>query len=291
MRTTRIEEAELLEAQLVEALAETRRAEGHAFEVVALAGLRERLAGEPAALAAVDEWLDADGAVLLADEIADLELDRRIDELVGLPDDAHEERVDGTFAIDELSAGLTFCGNQARIAPFIELLGRAIQATPAPWCALSPLASRILESAPPLDDDPAGGLWRTIESTPWLQDSLAPAGALPVVPGRTVGSPLSVQRLAWQAPRAAAQSASRLPSEHAEMTISLGEAADLTYARAEGRGELFLEVRQATERVTAQCDGRPVALTRLRPASWSCPAEPGLYVFHIDGNPHVVEVG
>jgi hypothetical protein len=160
VRTTRIEEAELLEAQLVEALAETRRAEGHAFEVVALAGLRERLAGEPAALAAVDEWLDADGAVLLADEIADLELDRRIDELVGLPDDAHEERVDGTFAIDELSAGLTFCGNQARIAPFIELLGRAIQATPAPWCALSPLASRILESAPPLDDDPAGGLWR-----------------------------------------------------------------------------------------------------------------------------------
>lgn len=280
MRTTRIEEAELLEAQLVEALAEARRAAGHAFEVVALAGLRERLVSESAALAAVDEWLDADGAVLLADEIAHLELDRRIDELVGLPDDAHEERVDGTFTIDELSAGLTFCGNQARIAPFVELLGRAIQATPAPWCALSPLASRILESAPPLDDDPAGGLWRTIESTPWIQDSLA-----------LVGPPLDVQQLAVAAPRRVAQAASSLPSRPTDMKIRLGEMAELMYARSEEQGELFLEVLRATDRVHALRDGGAVSLTRRRPTTWTCPAEPGLYVFYIDENPYIVEVG
>ena len=275
-----IAEAEMLESQLAEALDEARRGEGHAFEVAALAGLRERLAGEPAGLAAVEEWLDGEGAVLLAGEVPHLELDRRIDDLVALHDDAHDERVDGAFTIDELSAGLTFCGSQGRIAPFIDLLGRAIRATTAPWCALSPLASRNLECAPPLDDDPAGGMWRTIEATPWIQDS------------RALARPsLGVQRLALEPRRTVAQAAALLSSEHAEMTISLGETADLTFARAEDRAELFLEVRHATDRVTALCDGRPVALARLRPTSWSCPAEPGLYVFHIDGRPHVVEVG
>ncbi len=280
MRTTRIAEAEMLDSQLAEALADAQGEEGHAFEVAALAGLRERLAGESASLATVEAWLDAEGAVRLADEIPRLELDRRIDGLVALPDESHDERVDGTFTIDELSAGLTFCGSQARIAPFIDLLGRAIRAMPAPWCALSPLASQILQGAPPLDDDPAGGMWRTIEATPWIRESLAHAGGSPALP-----------RIALDPPRVAAQAAPRLASEHAEMTIQLGEEADLTYARTEDRRELFLEVRQATDRVTALRDGRLVALKRLRPTSWSCPAEAGLYVFHIDGHPHVVEVG
>ncbi len=209
-----------------------------------------------------------------------LELDRRTDELVALPDDAHDERVDGTFTIDELSAGLTFCGSQARVAPFIDLLDRAIRAMPAPWCALSPLASQILAGARPLDDDPAGGMWRTIEAAPWIQHSLALVGASPALP-----------RIALEPPRVAAQAASRLPSEHAEMTIQLGESAEFSYVLADDRRELFLEVRHGTDRVTALRDGRPVTLKRLRSTSWSCPAEPGLYVFHIDGHPHVVEVG
>lgn len=280
MRTTRIAEAEMLESQLAEALAEARRGDGHAFEVVVLAGLRERLAGESVGLVAVEVWLDEEGAVLIADEIPRLDFDRRIDELVGLPDDAHDERVDGTFTIDELAAGLTFCGSQGRIAPFVDLLGRAIRTMPAPWCALSPLASQILEGAAPLDDDPAGGLWRTIEVTPWITDALALAGAAAALP-----------RLDPPPPTAAAQAASRLSSDDAEMALFLGDAAELTYARSDDRRELFLELRRATERVTAMRDGRPVALTRLRSTSWSCPAEPGLYVFYIDGHPHVVEVG
>jgi hypothetical protein len=231
-------------------------------------------------LAAVEVWLDEDGAALLADELPRLELDRRVDELVELPDDAHDERVDGTFTIDELSAGLTFCGSEARIAPFIELLGRAIRATPAPWCALSPLASRIRESAPPLEDDPAQALWEAIETTPWIQESVALAGAASGVP-----------RLALGPSPVVAQAASRLPSEQAEMTIVLGEKAHLTYARTDAWRELFLEVAPATDRVSALRDGRPVVLKRLRATSWSCPAEPGLYVFHIDGHPHVFEVG
>lgn len=280
MRTTRIAEAEMLDSQLAEALAEAQGEGGHAFEVAAIAGLRERLAGAAASLAVVEAWLDEAGAVRLADEIPRLELDRRIDELVALPDDAHDERVDGTFTIDELSAGLTFCGSQARIAPFVDLLGRAIRAVPEPWCALSSLASRVLEGAPPLGDDPAGEMWRTIEATPWIRESLAFAGSSPAVP-----------RIALERPRVAAQAAPHLPYEHTEMTLQLGGAADLTYAHTEDQGELFLEVRHATDRVTALRDGRLVALTRLRSTSWSCPAEPGLYVFHIDGHPHVVEVG
>lgn len=280
MRTTMIEEVEMLESQLAEALDEARRGEGHAFEVAALAGLRERLGGELAGLAAVEEWLDGEGAVLLAEEIPHLEFDRRIDELVALHDDAHDERVDVAFTVDELSAGLTFCGSQARIAPFIDLLGRAIRATPAPWCALSPLASRILEGAPPLDDDPVGGMWRTIEATPWIQDSRA-----------LLGMSTEVPRLPVDPPRAVARAASHLSSELSALSITLGDAAELTYAGTEDSGELFLEVRHGTDQVTAQRDGRPVRLTQLRSTSWSCPAEPGLYVFYIDGRPHVVEVG
>ena len=280
MRTTWMAEAKLLDSQLDEALAEAQHDEGHAFEVVALAGLRERLPGAPASLAAVEAWLEGEGAMRVAGEIPHLEFDRRIEELVALPDDAHDERMDGTFTIDELSAGLTFCGAQARIAPFIDLLRRAIRATPVPWYALSPLASRILRDAPPLKDDPAGEMWRTMETTRWIED-----------PRELSGATFDVQRLALEPRRASAQAASRLLSSHAELSISLGQTAELTLARTEERGELFLEVRHGTDQVTAQRDGRPVTLTRLRPTSWSCPAEPGLYVFYIDGRPHIVEVG
>ncbi len=199
-----------------------------------MAGLRERLAGESASLAVVEAWLDEEGAVRLADEIPRLELDRRIDELVTLADDAHDERVDGAFTLDELSAGLTFCGSQARVAPFIDLLGRAIRATPAPWCALSPLASQILRRAPPVDDDPAGAMWRTIETTPWVQESLALAGVSLVLP--RIGEPT---------PRDAAQAAPHLPSKPTKLKVHFGEAAELTYAHTDDQRELFLEVLHA----------------------------------------------
>lgn len=285
MRDHPTEESALLVEQVAAALADARQGESHAFEVALLAGLCERLPVRPAVLDEVDAWIDAEGADLLAGEIPRLDVDGRVDHLLALPDDAREERLDATFVLDEICAGLTFCGSESMADEGVEVVVRTIRSMPEPWQPMAPLASRILGRAPPLPNDPAGRLWRTVEAASWIAEMLARGRA--VMPKGAFGVP----RLDAPAPRARPQAATALPTEKAEVRLKLGDQGEITYVRTPTLGHLFIETAKEVHSIAAQRDGTPVMLKKQRSTTWTCPAEPGLYVLHLDGVPHVFEIG
>lgn len=270
------DDASLLEEQLREALADASAARAPAFEVALLAGLRERLHGRPQILSLVDDWLEGEGAERLAQELPTLRIAPRVDALLTRPDDeGNDERTEALLAFDELCAGLTFCGAGQRCEGGARLVAQAVRARPHLWSALSDFASRVLEHAPPLADDPSGIVWRAIEAAQALSaaDDAPPVEAIPML------------RFIREPARLAASSGNMQMK-----TAMLGSIAKVAFVEsAEGVG-LLIELDTEDAVIAAEHEGRALILRPVHPRFWSCPAQPGLYVFTINGTPYPFEI-
>lgn len=270
------DDASLLEDQLRTALADATAAQAPAFEVALLAGLRERLPGRPQILLIIDDWFEGEGAERLARELPAIRIAPRVDALLTQPDEESEdERIDALLAFDELCAGLTFCGAGQRCEGGARLVARAVRARPLVWSSLSNFASRVLQYAPPLADDPAGIVWRAIEAT----QALSAAEAMPPV------EIIPLFRFSREPARLAASSG-RPQTEIA----TLGAVAKVAYVESAESVELLIEVDSEDAEIAAEHEGRALILRPVVPRYWSCPAQPGLYVFTINGTPYPFEI-
>lgn len=266
----------LLEDQLREALADARAARAPAFEVALLAGLRERLPHRAPILDDVEGWLDGEGAEQLAQELPRIRIAPRVDVLLTQADEeSDEERADALLAFDELCAGMTFCGAEKRCRSAAELVARAVKADPQGWSALSDFASRVLQHAPPLAGDPAGLVWRAIEAAP----ALSAADDAPLV------AAVSLPRLGREPERLAASSRKMRLNK-----ATLGSAAEVALVESDEGVELLIALKAEDSVIAADHEGRALMLRSSHPRFWSCPAQPGLYVFTIDGTPYPVEI-
>lgn len=270
------DDAELLEEQLREALADARAARAPAFEVALLAGLRERLHGRPQILILVDDWLAGDGAARLAQELPTIRIAPRVEALLNhLDEEGDDERIEALLAFDELCAGMTFCGLGQRCDGGARLVARAVKALPQVWSPLSDFASRVLQHAPPLADDPAGIVWRAIEATQALsatQDA-PPVEAIPML------------RFNREPARLAASS-----GKMQLQTAPLGSVAKVAFVESGEGVELLIELDAEDIVITAEHEGRALILRPVHPRFWSCPAQPGLYVFTINGTPYPIKI-
>lgn len=268
------EDAALLEQQLHEALADAQARRGPAFEVALLAGLRERMPGVPAIFTQVEAWIDEDGGSRLAEELPRIQVTRRAEPLLDPTDDeSDDERVDALLAFDELCAGFTFCGQASRCEGAARLVAQAVRARSEAWTALSDFAARLLERAPPREDDPAGLVWRAIEAAALLRHATAEEAEV-------------AQLLRIERPRLLAAATGHPRA----VTTPLGARARVTFIESDEGAELYVEVDGAPATITVQRDGRPVELSAVRAGTWACPANSGLYVFFIDGTPHPIEI-
>lgn len=66
--------------------------------------------------------------------------------------------------LDEVSAGATFFGCPEAVAGPVDDAVRIIRAFAALWAPLATEATRLLETAPPVDHDPARRLWLAVEA-------------------------------------------------------------------------------------------------------------------------------
>ncbi len=270
------EDASLLEQQLRDALVDASAARSPAFEVALLAGLRERMPGRSAIVDEVDEWLESAGADQLAAELPRIRIQSRAEPLLNPMDvEPDDERIDALLAFDELCAGFTFCGAAQRCEPAAELVARAIRARPEAWAAISDFASRVLQRAPPLAEDPAGRVWRAVEVAQALAMSAGPSPA-------AVSPLLQFEREPMRL--AASTGGPRVQKR------PLGSSTQVVFIESAEGSELLLEVEGEAATVSAERGGHPVALTVLRPGTWACPAEAGLYVFTINGKAYPVQV-
>lgn len=269
-------DAVLIEAQLSEALADAQAARAPAFEVALLAGLRERMAGQPDILRLADDWLDADGAAQIAQEIPAIRIAPRVDALLSqLDEHSEDERTEALLAFDELCAGFTYCGFGSRCDGAARVLARAIRATPQVWSPLSDFASRVLEHAPPLADDPAGLVWRAIEAAQALSEApnQSPVEAIPML--RFIREPARL-----------AASSGKIQTK----TATLGSAAEVALVDSPEGVELLIHTNADGAMVSAEHEGQALILRPVHSGFWSCPAEPGLYVFTINGTPYPFEI-
>lgn len=270
----------LLERQLTEALDEVASGRGDPLEVASLAGLLERTSPDSAALAAADAWLDSDGAQVLHDAFAVIDFDRLVDAAID-PDLDEDERWDGLSALEEACAAVTYGGEPARAVEPIDLAVRSINALPEYWTAFSERASRILEKAAPLGDDPSRALWRAIEAAQFFVEPL---------PEEANEERKELRRLA-PPPALPAAAADILGADPLETPpYPVGPHATLVIQRTEREIRMILQVKGDVQRVEALRDGEPVNLEK-RGRMFACPYLPGVYVFWIDGAPHRVEVG
>lgn len=272
------DDSALLEAQLHEALDDARHARAPAFEVALLAGLRERLPGRPQILNLVDDWIEGEGAARLAQELPTIRIAPRVEVLLTQPDgEGDDERTEALLAFDELCAGLTFCGLGQRCDSGARLVARAVRARPQVWSGLSDFASRVLQHAPPLVDDPAGIVWRAIESAQALSavDDAPPVEAIPVL------------RFSREPARLAASSGKmQLKTKPA----TLGSVAKVAFVESAESVELLIELNTEDTLIVAEHNCRALILRPVHPRFWSCPAQPGLYVFTINGTPYPFEI-
>lgn len=269
------DDAALLEDQLREALADARAARAPAFEVALLAGLRDRLPGGAPILNDVDNWLDGEGAERLAQELPRIRIAPRVDALLMQTDGEDDERTDALLAFDELCAGLTFCGLAKRCESAAHLVARAVRARSQVWSVLSDFASRVLQHAPPLADDPASIVWRAVEAAQTLSvaDDAPPVEALPML------------RFSREPARLAASS-----GKMQKQTASLGSVAEVAFVESAEGMELLIELTNEDSAIAAEHEGRALTLRLVHPRFWSCPAQPGLYVFTINGTPYPFEI-
>ena len=272
------DDAALLEQQLHDALEDAQAGRAPAFEVALLAGLRERLPGDAPILASVESWIEGEGADRLADELPRIQVAPRAEALLDSPsEDADDERVDALLAFDELCAGLTFCGASRRCEPAAHLVARSVRAHPQPWATLSNLASRILQHAAPVADDPAGIVWRAVEAAErlWQQSAAETAEVA------QIASIPRERRLA---------ASTRDPKV---ITIPLGEHAHLTFVESVEGAELLVHLDDHATTIAAQRDGQSVVFLPVsdRPGTWRCPADTGLYVLFLNGIPFPFNLG
>lgn len=270
------DEAELLEEQLREALADAQTARVPAFEVALLAGLRERMAGQPDILRLADDWLDRDGAAQIAQEIPAIRIAPRVDALLSqLDEDDEEERTEALLAFDELCAGFTYCGFGSRCDGAARVIAGAIRAAPQVWSSLSDFASRVLQHAPPLADDSAGLVWRAIEA----------AQALAAAPHESPVEAIPLLRFSREPARLAASS-----GKIQTKTAPLGSVAEVALIESPEGVELLIRASSDDAIVSAEHEGQALSLHSVHSGFWSCPAEPGLYVFTINGTPYPFEI-
>ncbi len=270
------DEAELLEEQLRAALVDAQSARSPAFEVALLAGLRQRMAGQPDILRLADDWFDGDGAAQIAQEIPAIGIAPRVDALLSqLDEHDEEERTDALLAFDELCAGFTYCGFGSRCDGAARVIARAIRAMPQVWSPLSDFASRVLQHAPPLTDDPAGLVWRAIEAAQALSEApnQSPVEAIPML--RFIREPARL-----------AASSGKIQSK----TALLGSVAEVALVESPEGVELLIRANSDDAIVSAEHEGQALILHPVHSGFWSCPAEPGLYVFTINGTPYPFEI-
>ena len=270
------DDAALLEDQLREALADARAARAPAFEVALLAGLRDRLPGSAPILNDVDNWLDGEGAERLAQELLLIRIAPRVDALLMQTDEAgDDERTDALLAFDELCAGLTFCGLAKRCESAAHLVARAVRARSQFWSVLADFASQVLQHAPPLAGDPAGIVWRAIEAAQALSvaDDGPPVEAIPIL------------RFNREPERLAASS-----GKMQMQTATLGSVAKVAFVESAEGMEMLIELTTEDSAIAAEHAGRALNLRPVHPRFWSCPAQPGLYVFTINGTPYPFEI-
>lgn len=286
----RNEHGELLSQQLELAIAAVAAGQGEAFEVAVLAGLLARHGGHPPVLAEAERWCGAEGRLLLRAALADLSLEDALGGIIDADEhDSEEERADVLFDLDELCAGAHFCAERDQARMIVDLAVSTIRAFPEPWAALAPLATSLLESAPPHEQDPALGLWRAIEALHWAaqpEDDMAPRCD---AASRELALPLL---LTLPAPRAQLPaSADELPpAPRWELVLREDDWELALVTEPSGRSRLELSAVAHVTEVAVQREGTTVPLERPAPGVWSCAAEPGSYEWTINGRRHLLEV-
>ncbi len=270
------DEAALLEEQLRAALVDAQAAHAPAFEIALLAGLRERMAGQPDILRLANDWLDGGGAAQIAQEIPAIRIAPRVDALLSqLDEHDEEERTEALLAFDELCAGFTYTGFGSRCDGAARVIARAIRATPQVWSPLSDFASRVLQLAPPLADDPSRLVWRAIEA----------AQALSEVPNQSPVDAIPMLRFMREPARLAASSG-KIQLEVAP----LGSVAEVALVESSEGVELLIRANADDATISAEHDGQALSLRSVHSGFWSCPAASGLYVFTINGTPYPFEI-
>lgn len=152
----------LLSTQLLAVLDELEAGHGDLREAACLAGQLERLDAAAPALASARQRVEQAPPELLLGEPFDVQA------LAGdvLAADDPDAAADALLALDEVCAGASFLGLTRAVRRAVRGVVAEIQAEPAAWSALVPLARSVLGSCPPVEGDPAATLWAAIADCP-----------------------------------------------------------------------------------------------------------------------------
>ncbi len=256
------------------------------LERATLSGLLSRFDENDAMLTSVPRsFVERDLADLL--KFADEAVDDIVETNEGEDDDLLWDRL---ATLDELCAAASWWKQSGAMLGSVGRAVAIVRAFPETWTPIAHLASGLLETAPPLANDPASGLWQAVEA------SVVGAAVRPVesggVPGRIrilLGIDNVVSLAAFR-PSLRRAAAGALPEPPPWETLVKQDTWSVSATVEDGVVVLVISTDDAdstSDAMTVSWNGQTVALSRSGGA-WYCPASNGTWAFQRGGDPITV---